>query len=80
MLNHDQQDYQASLEELFSLKGWEYFKEELRRIYENADSSLHSVGCTNREFYVGKCQAIKDILEVEKCHGLKKTLRDTKKV
>ena len=75
----DKQDRQDNLEDLFNHPGWEWFKQDLQRIYDNADSSLHSIGCTNREFYVGKCSTIKDILEEEKkCLGQKKMRQSIK--
>jgi hypothetical protein len=33
--------------------------------YSNADSSLKSAGCGNRDFYAGKCQGIQEVLDLE---------------
>ena len=45
------QEYKDLVEEIFS------------RIERNADMKLKTVNCDNRDIYVGKCIAMKEILE-----------------
>ena len=54
-----------ALEELFNSEGWEVLKENIQVVYDNADNVLHSITCPNREIYVGKCEAVKEILSIE---------------
>ena len=68
MGNHKQdkeQEHLNRLQVLFDQKEWEDFKQEVNQVYRNSDNSLHSVGCPNRDIFVGKCEAIKEILAIE---------------
>ena len=51
----------TELEELFNLQGWRWVEDILNRVYDNADMIVHGVSQSNREFYAGKCFAIKEV-------------------
>lgn len=44
---------------------WKDLKQEIQMCYDNADAALHAFNCLNRDIYVGKCLAIKEILNID---------------
>ncbi len=53
------------LQVLFSQKEWQDFQQEVRQMYNNYDMKVHNINCENRDFYVGKCAAILEIMDLE---------------
>ena len=44
---------------------WLDLKEEIKICLRNAEFSLKSASCTNRDFHAGKCQGIEEVLRLE---------------
>ncbi len=44
---------------------WEDLKQEIFVCLNNANNTLRSVSCENRDFYAGKCVGIEEILKLE---------------
>jgi hypothetical protein len=68
----------SQLEDLFNHPGWEVFRKELDRVYENADGILHTPSRKDdREVQIGKCQVIKEIRNMEA--GFRKDIENSRK-
>ena len=55
----------TELDQLFNSEGWKILKQEIEQVRLNADKTLHTISCPNREIYVGKCLGIEEILALE---------------
>ena len=53
------------LQDFFKSQEWEDLKVEVQQILNNARNTMESIGCTNREIYVGKIVGIKEVLQLE---------------
>jgi len=53
------QDYYESMQTMFTTKGWEYFVEDMRKIYTAADSIESVTGNDNLHFRRGQIDIIK---------------------
>ena len=60
-LNQDLTD----LENLFNSDGWKVLKKNIEQVFKNADNALHTISCSNRDIFVGKCLGVDEILGLE---------------
>ena len=44
---------------------WGNLKAEILICLSNAEANLKAVGCTNRDFYAGKCLGLQEVLALE---------------
>ena len=58
-------DHLAHLQILFSQQEWKDWVTEMEITYKNADDVLHTLTCENRDIYIGKCLAIKELMTIE---------------
>ena len=60
--DRDLQDYYESMIEMFSTKGWQYFVEDMQKLFEKADSVQSVNGLQHLGFRQGQVDIIKVVI------------------
>ena len=67
-MDKETQSRWTRLQAFFESESWADLKEEIELCYTNADNALKSQDCSQREYFAGKCSAMKEILSLKnKC-------------